>query len=329
MFEVGQGRGVDAYYEKYNVYNPDRDVLLDEEDLAPPKERVYWASVRAMGTSHCEMSVIRPFVREPFKQDFDAPKQIKSRTEEEQKQRDEENLKRAVRKARQEVRFRVKAGGFDRLLTTTIREYCDSREQYQKYHQAFVRLVRNRYPDWQFVCVLEYQERGALHMHYAVKGRQNIKWLLRCWLVVLGQEEYDLNRWYVHGEKLGDKSKGAVNVTSPRHQFRGHSSDWHCDKLAGYMTKYIVKDMDMVPKGAKRYWQSREIPKVDVYKFWLGASSFDAALREARDYIEEQGINSMRFWADYDIGNIWISASRPPSLRNDAPAVKIKFPCPF
>jgi hypothetical protein len=132
-----------------------------------------------------------------------------------------------------------------------------------------------------------------------------------------------------HGIKLGDLSKGAVNVTSPNKKWGTKTNEWQSGKLAGYMSKYLAKDMDLFTKSAKRYWQSRGILKVQLLKYWLTAESFYDACKEAIRLLESQGITSMQLWTDYDIGNIWVSGSRPPPLRNDAPCATMVLPCPF
>lgn len=93
---------------------------------------------------------------------------------------------------------------------------------------------------------------------------------------------------------------------------------------SGYLTKYIHKDFENSAKGAKRYWHTRGIGPIKCIKFWLGATSFIDALREARDAVVEQGIVEMKIWADEDIGNTWIAATAPHY--HDARFVR---PCPF
>ncbi|MFP3354636.1 hypothetical protein R0K04_25115, partial [Pseudoalteromonas sp. SIMBA_153] len=44
----------------------------------------------------------------------------------------------------------------------------------------------SRVADFHYVAVLERQERGAWHVHIAVKGRQNYRVLRRIWLSVVG-----------------------------------------------------------------------------------------------------------------------------------------------
>lgn len=74
-----------------------------------------------------------------------------------------------------------------------------------------------------YVAVLERQQRGALHPHLAVKGFQDVRLLRRCWYKIVGN------------------GQGQVNVKGPR---PGSSPM----KLARYLSKYISKDFDKMPR---------------------------------------------------------------------------------
>ncbi len=106
--------------------------------------------------------------------------------EEDQATADKENKLRAIRRARQGVRFAVKAIGADHLLTLTYREDMQDVERLKRDWKEFNRLMRkglpasenhrshSGVPEWKFVCIRERQERGAYHLHIAVVGRQDI-----------------------------------------------------------------------------------------------------------------------------------------------------------
>lgn len=178
-------------------------------------------------------------------------------------------------------------------------------------HQC-VRLIRNRYPNFQYVAVREFHDsehtseakRGSVHLHIAVKGKQPIKWILHCWLKAIGQDNDDLINWYIHGIPLGEKSMGAVNVRAPSKRWGGSGNSWKSDKLSGYLTKYIHKDFENSARSSKRYWHTKKIEEIKVIKFWLGATNFHEALMEARDAIAMQGVAEMKIWGDDEIGNI-------------------------
>lgn len=143
-------------------------------------------------------------------------------------------------------------------------------------------------------------------------------------MAVKGNQPIEIIDWYINGIAMAGKSKGAVNVRAPSKYWGGQGNSWKSDKLSGYLTKYIHKDFDNSAKGAKRYWHTRGIEPIKVMKFWLGATSFIDALREARDAISEQGIVEAKIWADEDIGNIWISGTAPQFHEGN-----LVRPCPF
>lgn len=214
----------------------------------------------------------------------------------EEKQRD--NVSRATRRASQRLRWLVKALGADHLLTLTYRECVIDRERLKNDWQAFVRLVKAKYPEWSFVAVVEEQERGALHIHAAVVGRQDVKYLRRCWYKALGSSP----------EASGADTPGQIDVRAPSKRWGGKTYKWDSDKLAGYLTKYMRKAFADSEKNSKRYWATKGID-VPVKKIWLGAASFAEAIVEAHDIMRELGIKKMSMWASEGYDAIWISGS--------------------
>jgi hypothetical protein len=303
-------------------YNPARHAVLLPDDYEAP-DKPYWAKLRQFGDRHMELSVCRPNKRLPAEQRTkDGAKKVRELSEAERQARDQENLRRAVRRARQAVRAAVKALNADHMLTLTYRENMQDEARLKRDFKEFVRLVRLRYASWQYVAVREKQDRGAYHIHMAVRGKQPIRWLLRCWLRAIGQPEHEVNDWFMRGVALGERSFGAVNVRAPRRDFGGAGQSWKPDRLAGYMTKYLHKEFSAVDKFAKRYWASRDIARPQMIRMWLGSSTFADALNEAVRVVNEQGVSAMTIFADQETGNIWISASGPPRLA-------LRAPCPF
>jgi hypothetical protein len=166
-----------------------------------------------------------------------------------------ENRDRAERRAKQEVRRRVMAGGLEYLLSCTYRSVQRDRRKVIEDWRAFVRLVRRRYPDWAYVQVLEYQARGSLHHHAAVRGFQNVAYLRQCW-------------WEVTG---GD---GNIDVQAPRGK-RGPAS------MARYLVKYLSKGFAQEAvhePGQHRYLTSQGLNPVLI--------RFELAPGDSRDVLE-------------------------------------------
>lgn len=224
-----------------------------------------------------------------------------------QEQRDIENRQRSTKRARQNVRYLVKSAFADHMLTFSFRENVLDRSRVASEWKEFVRLFRVRYPNWVYLAVLEKQERGSYHIHVAVKGRQDIRWLLRCWLLAIGQSMEDVSAWLVGGLKLGDKSLGAVNVEPPNKRWGSGSKQWKRDKLSGYLTKYIGKEFEDSDKFAKKYWHSKNIMKPVVERFWLKADNYLQAVIEAHDLVYYSGATSLSMWGDFSAGVVWIT----------------------
>lgn len=219
-----------------------------------------------------------------------------ARVEAEIEEARQNNANRAYRRSAQRVRWIVKALSADHLLTFTYRENMQDRNRLKRDWQAFLRLVHARYPEWSFVCVVEPQERGALHIHAAVPGRQDIKYLRRCWYKALGASP----------EASGADTPGQVNVRAPWKRWGGSGYKWNPDKLAGYLTKYLSKTFTESEKNSKRYWATKGI-EVPVQKFWIGAASFAEAIVETHDILRGLGVKNLTMWASEGYEAIWMS----------------------
>lgn len=121
---------------------------------------------------------------------------------------------------------------------------------------------------------------GALHLHVAVHGRQDIKYIRRCWYVALG--------------------------ASPNAE--GADTPGQIDILSAYLAKYLVKAFDDgATLHAKRYWQSKGVQAPECQKVWLGATSIIEAIQESHDlvYGETGCVDVM--WMKEGWGAIWMA----------------------
>jgi hypothetical protein len=143
------------------------------------------------------------------------------------------NEKRARARAAGEIRKKCISIAADHLVTLTYRDNVANRDRVLRDLDRLRRmLTRAGYP-MPFVAVLECQQRGAIHPHLAVRGFQDVRLLRRCWYKIVGNRD------------------GQVNVRGPR---PGSSPV----KLARYLSKYISKDLDNLPRefGEHRYFSS-------------------------------------------------------------------------
>jgi len=145
----------------------------------------------------------------------------------------ERNEQRARARATGEIRRKCITINADHLVTLTYRDNVANRDRVLRDLDRLRRMLsRAGYP-MPFVAVLECQQRGSIHPHLAVRGFQDVRLLRRCWYKIVGNGE------------------GQVNVRGPR---PGSSPV----KLARYLSKYVSKDLDNLPRefGEHRYFSS-------------------------------------------------------------------------
>jgi hypothetical protein len=283
------------------------DVVQSFENHEMPPS--YYAKLTTFANGGFELAVTLPSAMshhrttEPFSGKFGAiVHQIDKRRENEptEEQKAAANLVRSVRRSRQKIRHTIKALEADHMLTLTYRENMQDVEKLKADFKRFARMMLARFPDWKYVCVRETQERGALHLHIAVKGRQPLNYIRKCWYMAIGGSVSD----------TGADTLGAINVRAPsRFSGRqGKSVKWKVEKLAGYLTKYLGKELEGASEHhAKRYWHSKTIVKPECKKFWLGATNFRDAIVEAHNLVYDRGADGLSIWAADDWKNIWIS----------------------
>lgn len=222
---------------------------------------------------------------------------VKELTEEQLARKKEENVQRSLRETKKGVRYLCKQIGADHMVTFSYRENMIDLSCLKRNWKAFARLVHARYPDWKYVAVHEYQDRGALHLHVAVKGYQDIKYLRRCWYIALGSSP----------ESIGDAAPGAVNVRGPSCRWGSKPMQWKTDKLSGYLTKYMSKTFAISEANAKRYWASKGVKPPEVVKYWLGSTNFSDAVGETyRLLVKESGQVDV-MWCSDSWQAIWMS----------------------
>jgi len=262
--------------------------------------QMYWAKQTRFPSGAVEMSVTKiPEARLRWLNNELPRKKWKVELTVEEKR--ERSLRAAVARARQKIRYTIKTLGADHMVTLTFRENLEDIELVKKYWQEFVRLVRVKYPEWQFVAVPEKQDRGAWHLHVAVKGFQDVKYLRKRWYKALGGT----------GNEVGEDTPGQIDLSGPKNRWRQqgtHGLTWNANKLGAYMTKYIHKTFDESVKHAKRYWASRGI-KIEQYRYWLAAGSFTEAVIETYERIEFMGNYGLDVRIRPDDGIIWLSAA--------------------
>lgn len=282
------------------------------EWIVEQQEKNYYLNIRqfSSGAFEAVMKLVKPMSAgftealvegKPVSSPWDKPVGFTKEKTEEEKQLDAQmSHSRAVRRAKKNIRFLCKAMQADRLFTLTYRENVENREEVRAHFQKFLRLVRRRVPEWNYVAVLEKQDRGAFHIHCAVKGWQRISFLRQCWYQALGGS----------GDESGDRTPGAVNITSPQKRWGSGGKEWKTEKLAGYITKYLQKTFDESTAEKRRYWAARDIKAPPVRRMWVAGSNIFQAVKSALSTLElDCGLTGVDFdwWISSENDSLWIA----------------------
>ncbi len=181
---------------------------------------------------------------------------------EQEEERKQKNLRRSARRAQSMCRKVIKASGFDQMMTLTYRENQTDRELCKKHFKEWARRMKAALGEFQYCASFEAQQRGAMHVHMAChrlpptvkyKGVKIDSWRLgtAIWRSVVGA---DNGLCFVGGKN----SKG-----------NRRTRPMSLAKMASYVSKYILKDLDSAPEEKNRYSRSYgiRVPKSVVMRF--------------------------------------------------------------
>lgn len=197
--------------------------------------------------------------------------------------RRQRNLARAARRARQVVRWRAMAIGVDRLLTLTYRENMQDLQECRRHFDLFRRRMQKAGYLEHFVAVPERQQRGAWHVHIAIKGWIPVDVVRENWRAVAGDGNIDIAR--------------------------SRRGDFDAKRIAAYLAKYIGKAFDEVSDGRTRYWASRGAPSPVVSEHWVTNDDWLCALKLAYALALQLGAKSIDFAFSEKAGFFWMSTA--------------------
>jgi len=258
----------------------------------------YTARQRVFPDGQCEVTVTKE------RHYIGAALRRKPRAKRGESENREANDDDAGRRAKKNVRLCCKMIGADRMVTLTYRENMVDRDTALKHWKAFCRRLA-KVAQFHYVAVIEEQQRGALHFHVAVRGRQNYVLLRSIWQRVLGLGP--------SGEQMGQ-----VNVRDP-HRFGFGQHGAH--KLASYIAKYCSKEMNARALDQKRYFRSRGIVLPEVNTVRLNCTSMLGAVQAAFSIVMPYGLENIQSWCNNGLGVVWLSTAPKPSALGSG--------CPF
>jgi hypothetical protein len=247
---------------------------------------VYTARKRVFLDGQCEVTVCKErfFVGPAM-----TPETRSRRGESEKRQSNDDD---AGRRAKKQVRLCCKTIGADRMVTLTYRKNMTDRFQALKDFDAFRRRL-GKVADFHYVAVIEEQERGALHFHVAVRGRQNYVLLRSVWQRVLGVGP--------DGEQMGQ-----VNVRDP-HKFGFGNKGAH--KIASYIAKYCGKEMQCRDLNQKRYFRSRGVVVPEVIFWRLQCTDMLSAVNAAVAALSGHALAGMQSWCNNGLGVVYLATA--------------------
>lgn len=210
----------------------------------------------------------------------------------------------AARRAKKQVRLCCKSISADRMVTLTYRANMTDRDVAMKHWKEFCRRM-GKHRLFHYVAVIEQQERGALHFHVAVAGRQSYVLLRSIWQSVLGKGE--------DGQQMGQ-----VNVRDP-HKFGFGNKGSH--KIASYIAKYCGKENACRGINEKRYFRSRGvvIPPVDYWR--IAATTMLGAAHAAFAAIAGHSLVGLQSWCNNGLGIVYLATEPGMPVFDDL--------CPF
>jgi len=217
--------------------------------------------------------------------------------------RSEEDMIRAVRRARKTVRHAVKTIGATHLMTLTTRQDENSPEELSVQWKKFVRSYRPfSGDDFLYVAVPERHPKNPKHwhLHVAVRGWVKLKIARQIWWSCCGGR----------GDGNIDVKFIKVGVCAGTGMPKGPLVK--AEKIARYISKYMSKDLLFAHRpDKKRYWRS-EFDLPEARRYWLktrpgtGDESLSLALAE---FMERFGLrhHALSLFAFPDGSGFWLS----------------------
>ncbi len=203
----------------------------------------------------------------------------------------------SARRAKTSVRRLAKMLQADCLLTLTYRENVTDFARVEADFKAFRARLRSL-GEFHYVATLERQQRGALHVHIACQHFP--AWLNNEHGVRVRSYNVIRAMW----RRVVGQDNGNVDLTRPKGKNWAH-------RIAGYISKYVSKNIEEARFNKKSYWASRGIPKPKKTKLWF---PMDTPIRDIIVLIAQEfvikGYDDIRQFHDRLNSFYWFSAMK-------------------
>lgn len=208
------------------------------------RQVIEWIEVAFEGLPLSWEDYIAQYDYDPAKQ-----KRLEAQRLEEIEEKRLKSLKKSASRAKTMCRRFIISEGFNEMLTLTYRENQPDRDLCKKHFKEWVRRMKRALGDLRYCASFEPQERGSMHVHIAThklpqhasyRGVKIKAWQVgtRIWRDIVGP---DNGLCFVGGRsKFGAPRRHSMSLA----------------KMAGYVSKYILKDYESCPEESNRYSRS-------------------------------------------------------------------------
>lgn len=168
---------------------------------------------------------------------------------EDNKKNKEDNIKRSIRRTKQQIYDICQSNEWEYFYTITLDKQKIDRYNYDILSKKVSQRLKNicKKYDFKYILVPERHKDGAFHFHGLIKG--DIKLIDSGKRTKAGDIIYNWENWNL----------GYSTVTEVKSQ----------KKVAGYITKYITKELVELTKGRKRYWCSKGLNKPEEKNLYI------------------------------------------------------------
>jgi len=189
----------------------------------------------------------------------------------------EEDREASIRKSKTKIADIVECNKWDLWLTFTFdpkKVAPDNHEEGRRRLTKWLENQQKRHGKMQYILVPEHHKSGALHFHILMQGFKG--------KLIEGRNAKK------GGTLLKTKSGKQIWVVKSWSRTNGWANGVYVDnhpKLASYLTKYITKDMPLLP-GKKRYWASKGVkrPQTKLNTGFTEADGFKKVYERAGEF---------------------------------------------